>query len=417
MSWQPKNATQSHSDSGTSPGIEFVRRRVTILFPGFEPLDAAGHRARFARTAEQAAALWRFEARTGVLAGAGGGPHFDVEASGPNWRTDSRIFVLDHHDLVARMRAEPVLSQLLRGYRAFFTAIAAGGLVGYFRWAWRFGIFFVFPFLLMAFGLLLSGAIALAPWLAGISPLHFLWSAPAGALVFLKGFLPWSDRFHTLHLFANWRLAINLARLGDEAVNARLAECEESLRAALDETADEYLIASHSMGTNLAVHTLGALLEREPDLLDGKRVVFATFGGAVLQCALLRPAARLRERAGRILRAPQILWFEVQSLTDPVHFYKAPIARALGHPDAPAPTLLFFRVKRVLSSEHYRRVRGDSLRVHRQYVLGADIRGPYDFGLLVAGPLPAASFVRYAHHRLPPIGPDGAITSPGAGST
>lgn len=410
MSRQPKGATQPQS--GAYPGIELVSRRVTVLFTGFEPLDAAAHQARFARTVAQSGKLWGFEARTGALAGPAEHPHFDVEASGPGWHTDSRIFILDHNQLAARMRKEPLWSQILRGYRAFFATIAAGGLTGYFRWAWRFGIFFVFPFVLMALGFLLAGAVALMPWLAGLSSLHLLWSVPVGALVFLKGFLPWSRRFHTLHLFANWRLANNLARLDDDVVNARLAACEDGLRAALAEPADEYLIASHSMGSNLAAHALGALLSRDPNLLDGKRVVFATFGGAVLQCGLLRPATTLREHAGRILHAPQITWFEVQSLTDPVHFYKVPVARALGHPDAPAPTLLFFRVKRVLNREHYRRVRKDSLRVHRQYVLGADMRGPYDFGLLVAGPLPAASFVRHSQSRLPPIGPDGAITSP-----
>lgn len=413
MSRQPNDAPQPQP--GETVAVEAVGRRVTVLFPGFEPLDAAAHRARFVRTVDQAGKLWGFEARSGALADAGGHPHFDVAASGPDWRTDSRIFVLDHSDLIARMRAEPVLRQILHGYRAFLGVAAAGGLGGNFRWAWRFGLFFLFPFVLMALALLLAAIVTLVPWLAGISPLHFLWSVPAGALFFLKGFLPWSDRLHTLHLFADWRLALALARLDDEAATARLAECEESLRAALGEPADEYLIASHSMGTNLAVHALGALLAREPDLLAGKRVVFATFGGAVLQCALLRPAAALRERAGRILRAPQILWYEVQSLTDPVHFYKAPVATALGLPDAPAPAMLFFRVKRVLTGEHYRRIRRDFLRVHRQYVLGTDMRGPYDFGLLVAGPLPAASFAGYGHHRLPPIGPNGAIGS--AGST
>lgn len=393
-----------------------VRRRVTVLFTGFEPLDAAAHRDRFGRTVAQSARLWGFGAEPGPLRGPESHPHFDVEASGPGWRTQSRVFVLDHCALISRMRAESIPAQILHGYGAFLRVVAAGGLWRYLRRAWRFGLFFVFPFLLMTLALALSTAIALAPWLAGYSPLHLLWSAPAALIFFRHLFLPWSDRFHTLHLFANWRLAFSVARLDDEIVNARLRQCEEGLRAALGEPADEYVIASHSMGGNFATHALGALLEREPQLLAGRRVVFATFGGATLQCALLRPAARMRERAGGILRAPQILWYEVQTLTDPVHFYKTPVASALGHGDAPAPTLLAYRVKLVLTGDHYRRIKTDILRVHRQYVLGADLRGPYDFGLLVAGPLPAASFVRYSHRNLPPLEADGSITA-GAAST
>ncbi len=42
--------------------------------------------------------------------------------------------------------------------------------------------------------------------------------------------------------------------------------CAISARQALDEPADEYVISSHSMGSSVAAHVIGLLLEREPEL-------------------------------------------------------------------------------------------------------------------------------------------------------
>ena len=403
---QSKSQSQSQSLSG--PSVP-VKRRVVALFCGFEPLNAAAQRDRFQRTASQTATAWNCTIETGPLEGPAGEPHLDIKASGPNWRTDTRLFLFEHSALIADMKAQPLPQQIVGGFAAFVTAITQGALLSYFRWAWRFALFFLFPFLLTAAAFCIAAALAMLPWLLGLSSLHFLWSLPAGFAFFRWLFIPWSERFHTFLLFANWRMALRMTMLNNDAANARLADFAAELRKALEESADEYLIASHSMGTNLAVHTFAMLLENEPDFLAGKRIVFATLGGALLQCSLMRSAKILRRRARLILGTPQVEWIEVQCLTDPVHFYKSPVATATGNSDLPAPKIIRLRVKRMLLRERYRRIRRNFLRVHRQYVMGADMRAPYDFGLIVAGPLPAASFTEYNDQQMPPLGDDGSL--------
>lgn len=406
----------SKSMSLADPSVP-VKRRVTALFCGFEPLDAEAQRSRFQRTASQTAAAWNCKIETGPLEGPAGEPHLDIRARGPNWRTDTRLFLFEHSDLIAEMKAQPLPQQIMCGFGAFFRVIAQGALFGYFRWAWRFALFFLFPFLLTAAALCLAAGLATLPLLLDLSSLHFLWSLPLGFVFFRWLFMPWSERLHTMLLFANWRMALRMTTLNNDAANARLADFAGELRKALDEPADEYLIASHSMGTNLAVHAFGMLLESEPDLLAGKRVIFATLGGALLQCSLMRSAKTLRRRAGLILGAPQVEWIEVQCLTDPVHFYKTPVAVATGNGELPAPKIIRLRVKQMLLRERYRRIRRDFLRVHRQYVMGADRRAPYDFGLMVAGPLPVSNFTDYNDEKMPPLGDDGSLgpQSPTAG--
>lgn len=134
-------------------------------------------------------------------------------------------------------------------------------MAGYFRHAWRFGLFFLFPFLLAALGAAVLLAAASLPLLAGLSAWNLLWTLPAAVLVFFKAFLPMAERFHTLHLFDDWRLAVSLARMDDAAANARRRDGPGRTGRA-PEDADEYVVASHSMGSSLAVHVIGMLLER-----------------------------------------------------------------------------------------------------------------------------------------------------------
>ncbi len=95
-------------------------------------------------------------------------------------------------------------------------------------------------------------------------------------------------------------MAVALGRMDRPEVDAWLGRCATAAREALLEEADEYVISSHSMGSSVAAHVVGLLLEDEPELFDGKQVVFASLGSAVLQCALLSPAKALRARVGRI---------------------------------------------------------------------------------------------------------------------
>lgn len=380
-----------------------VTKRVVLHFPGFEPLDAQAHRARYERSAKQSAAVWNYNISTGELAQKGGACSFTVDAQGADWRTQSSIHILDHDDLVGTLRNKSFFLRLAHGFLSAARVALDGGMAGYFRHAWRFGLFFIFPFLLMALGLLISLSVAMLPYGLALSAWHFLWSVPAAIAFFTRIFLPLAERLHTLHLFADWELAVAFARMDRADFNQWLDRCAEAARAALSEEAEEYVISSHSMGSNVAAHVIGMLMEREPELFKGKRIVFATLGGAILQCALLRPAAILRSRVGLIASCKEIFWLDVHCLTDAIHFYKAPVVALTGHADAPQAKIVFIRIRQMLTSERYRKIKRDFLRVHRQYILGPDLRAPFDFTLLTAGPLPAASFATFTPANMPSL--------------
>lgn len=385
-----------------------IARRVVLHFPGFEPLDAKLHRERYAHTLEKAAGLWNFSADPGPLVSARDASHFDIVSQAEDWRTETRLHVFDHDWLIARLAARPLPVRLWQGFRSAGRVIVQGGALGYMKHAWRFGLFFLFPFLMVALALLASLGIALYPHWFDLPAWHYPFGILLGFAFFRFLFLPWSARYHIMHLFSDWDMAVAVAALDRADVNDWLETCARHARAALVEDADEVLVTSHSMGSNIAVHVIGMLLEREPHLLDGKRVVFATLGGAVLQCALLRSAAALRARVGLIARNPNVSWVEVQCLTDAVNFYKTRVAALTGHADAPQPVIVRVRIKNMLTPDRYRRIKWDMMRIHRQYVLASDKRTNFDFSLMTAGPLPASVFASGSRDAIPPFGQDPA---------
>ncbi|GAK70717.1 hypothetical protein RRU01S_13_00550 [Agrobacterium rubi TR3 = NBRC 13261] len=377
-----------------------ISSRLVFYFPGFDPLDAAAHQRRYERSAAQSGKTFGVDYEVGGVSQTVAGSRMDVMARHDGHETQSTIFIHDHNDLISQLRAASVWKQIGLGFKAGAGIIREGGAFAYFRHAWRFGLFFLFPFLLIALGIAAAVLIAVLPLLVGVSALFCLLTAPLGYLFFVKGVMPISERFHTLHLFADWRFALAVGR--DEAMARDWIEDKaRSVLVALEQASDEVLFVSHSMGASLALAVAGRVLELKPDTFDGRRVSFVTLGGAALQCALLSSASRLRASIGVVARHGDVNWFDIQCLTDPIHLYKCHTAKLTGHGDAGQPKIVPIRFKHSLSTERYQKNRRNFLRMHRQYVLGSDRKSGFDFTLMTAGPLPAASFADLRSDKSP----------------
>jgi hypothetical protein len=300
-------------------------------------------------------------------------------------------------------------TKLATGYTAFAKVLWWGGLWQYFRHAWRFGGFFLFPFVLMTAGLLATGWLALAPWLLSVNPASFIATIPLALALFKYGFLPLADRLYTTLLFSDWKCAADFASLGDARLNKRIEEMVLAAHQALKNEADEYLIVSHSIGGQSAVQVIGTLLECFPALFDNKKIIFATIGSGLLQSALLRSATKMRARVSAIADHPSFTWFDVQCHTDIVNFYKAEIAKAAGHKGKHQPQTTTIRVRSMLEKARYDRIKYDLMRVHRQYVMGNDKRANFDFPLVCAGPLPSSLFATLKVGHFAPIDHNGAM--------
>ncbi|MBB3947964.1 hypothetical protein GGQ73_003937 [Rhizobium skierniewicense] len=377
-----------------------VSSRLVFYFPGFDPLDAAAHQRRYERSAAQSGKTFGVDYTVNGISQTTCGSRMDITADHDGHATQSTIFIHDHNDLISKLRAASVWKQIGLGFKAGAGIIREGGALAYFRHAWRFGLFFLFPFLFISLGIVAALLIAALPLLAGMSILFCLLTVPLGYLLFARGVMPFSERFHTLHLFADWRFALALGR--DEPIARDWIEGKaRDVLTALEQGADEVLFVSHSMGASLALAVAGRVLELKPDAFDNRHVSFVTLGGAALQCGLLSSASRLRHSIGVMARHAHVNWFDIQCLTDPIHLYKCHTAKLTGHGEADQPKIVPIRFKHSLSEDRYKKNKTNFLRMHRQYVLGSDRKSGFDFTLLTAGPLPAASFANLRSDKPP----------------
>ncbi|NTJ42222.1 alpha/beta fold hydrolase [Agrobacterium larrymoorei] len=368
-----------------------VNSRLVFYFPGFDPLDAKAHQQRYSRSAAQSGKTFGVDYTVSDVEQTEAGSRIDVtSAVGPE-RTTSTIYIHDHNAIISQLRAIPVWKQIALGFRAGAGIIAEGAATQYFRHAWRFGLFLLFPYLFILCGLLFSCLIASLPLMFGISPLLCLLSIPAGYAFFVFCVMRFSQRFHTLHLFADWRFALIVGR--DEPMAREwIDDRADKVLLALHTPCDEVLFVSHSMGASLALAVAARVLELKPNAFDGRNVSFVTLGGAALQCAFVSSAMRLRKSIGILAGHHAVNWFDIQCISDPIHLYKCNTAVLTGHADAAQPRLVRIKFKHSLSDERYRKNKLNFLRMHRQYVLGSDRKSGFDFTLLTAGPLPSASF-------------------------
>lgn len=367
-------------------------QKTLIHFSGFEPQSAADQKERLIRSALMSAKAWGFE--TEISGRELDDGVFTITTKGRNWTAETNGETISIGQFVNNYAKRPFLDRVLSGYSAFFKLITSGAWFSYARHVWRFSLFALFPFVFFTLGLLGAAIIGLSPLIIDNIPKIGL---PVTLLVGFAGFrylfLPYSHRLYTLMQFDDWRFAKQMAEWKDSALINWVEEQADHLAQKLTKNSGDITITSHSMGGVVAAHVIGRMLERTPDIFEGRKVFFVQLGGAVMQSAWIKPATTLRQRVGLIARHPNVTWLEVQCLTDPVNFYKCDPIKHSGFGDLPPVRTLKIRFKSMLEKGHYKRIQFDIMRMHRQFILGPDVPSNYDFASLAFGPLsPEAYF-------------------------
>lgn len=389
-----------------------IAKRLIFHVGGYDFLtpEAAHHRfgrelRRFERTWSAAATLQEPVVGEDVAA-------WQVTASGPNWRVDAELRWVRWDDVVHAADRRPVWRRLPLGFLAAADFILGGALWGYLRASWRYAVFFLYPFVLVALLALLAG------WagrlVAGASGSGLL-GAAAGVAAFLL-LLRWpARRLYALHLFDDWIFSRDYIRRGDPVLEARLERVAgEVAAAARGGQADEVLVIGHSLGAVLAADLVDRALRLDPGLgREGAPVALVTVGSSIPKIGLHRGASRFRAALRRLASAPGLLWAEYQALSDVMNFYKKNPMAVLGMAEAGGPIVRPVRISRMLDPDYYRRIRADFFRLHLQFVSANDRRAAYDYFMLVCGPVPVADQVRSTEGAVPLLGPDGALLATG----
>jgi hypothetical protein len=363
-------------------------RRLVFLFAGFETHNSEAQRLRFDYAAQKTGLLWDSSFEVGALEPADGGcPEFRVAARGPGWEAQTDIVVCDWSGLIAEAEGENSGKRFLLGVWALTSFALNGTLFRYVRTSWRYGLFFLYP------GLLIVTALA---------PLALAAKGGAAALaaVLLSAGLLWlfSSKLLLMTLLDNWRFARVAALERDAAIASKTAFFATAMRRRVqafhaEDKGGEVLVAAHSLGAYFAVMSLGgALAEMKPHQPPPSLLMA---GSSLLKIALHPKAVWLRAAVGDIARS-DVPWLDVQSLTDVLNFYRADPAAALGVAAKRPPVLQYVRFRSMLTAETYRRIKRNWLRVHRQFVLAGERRTNYSFHMMLAGPFQFAEIIENA---------------------
>jgi len=376
-----------------------VRRRLVIYVQGYDPRGLAEYYRMFRREYRDTCALYG-------LAGKVGRPENDPErfvttwdavTRGDGWQVETRYQFLRWEDIIREDFARPVWWKIIRMYRAMTLALLNGVIVRFLRAHWRFGLFILYPMVLMTLWLLL-GAVAgvlTAKLLAAIgatSTLAALAGISAGAAAF-AGALKLTER-HTYLLY----LCDDIVST-DQFAYGRRPDWEARMEvfagyvidAVRGSDADEVVIVGHSSGSFLAVDVLDRALTRDPELgRHGPRVRLLTIGANFPIVGFHAKAQWFRDRLRRLALAADIDWIDYQSRHDIMNFW--PFDPVAGHgielgPERKNPQVVAISFRDLWLPGNFGRRRWRFFQAHFQFLLANERLGAaYDYYLICCGP-------------------------------
>lgn len=321
-----------------------------------------------------------------------------VETAGEGWQVDTRYLFLRWEDIIRNDFARPTWWKVVHMYRVLLLCLVNGVLARIFRAHWRFGLFLLYPMVLMTAWLLTGAMVGLGVAaelavldvpvvggrLAGVATgfgalLLILWVTEQQTyLLYL------CDDVVSTHQFAHGRRPDWEERMATFAGYV--------IEAVRTSDADEVVIVGHSSGSFLAIDVLDRALGRDPGLgRDGPRLRLLTIGSNLPVIGFNARAGWFRDRLRRLALARHIAWVEYQSRHDIMNFWRFdPIA---GHgirlgSERCNPRVVPVSFRDLWPAEGFSRRRWRFFRAHFQFLHANERAGAaYDYYLICCGPL------------------------------
>jgi hypothetical protein len=396
-------------ETGRDMAAQEVKKRRVFFLGGYEPIPPQRQHERFVRELGRFQETWHVTSTVSDIALAEGGAvaSWRVTTKGPNWVVETEYRSLLWGDLVASDFERSDWERVPCAIRAFADFIITGTAFRYFAVNWRYGLFFLYPILILL-GFAAVGV--LVAWHAtsyGLPPLLI----PAAALVVFVVINVWPGRFLMLpYMLDDWLFAYELVHRSRPGLDERLdlfaKNVAEGLRAG---DLDEIVFSGHSLGCALKVDVLDRALRLLPEFgTAGEKLSILSTGSSLLKIALHPSAAWLKEAVGRVSQHRALFWVEYQTMVDVISFYKVNPLQALNLPDTGRPTIRRVHVRDMLKPETYRRFKGNFFRLHRQLVMGNDRRYFYDYFMVCCGPFRLQTRTDHPE-RVTAFAPDGSL--------
>jgi pimeloyl-ACP methyl ester carboxylesterase len=376
-----------------------VKRRLLIYVQGYDPRGLAEYYRMFRREYRRTCELYGL---SGEVSRAESDPErfittWNVTTRGDGWQVATRYMFLRWEDIIRKDFARPVWWKIVNMYRAYALSLVGGVVTRIVSAHWRFGLFTLYPLVLMTLWLLLGalgGVLAMKLLLA-------LGAPPAvgrfvGIITGIGSFgsLLWMTEAKTYLLYlcddsaSTYQFAHRQRPDWEERMETFAGYVVEAVRAS---DTDEVVIVGHSSGSFLAVDVLDRALARDPALgRHGPKVALLTVGSNLPIVGFHAKAQWFRDRLRRLAVEPDIAWVDYQSRHDIMNFWPFdPIAGhgiALG-PERRNPLVVTVSFRDLWIPAEFNRKRWSFFRAHFQFLLANDRPGAaYDYYMICCGP-------------------------------
>ena len=438
-----------------------VPKRYFFHASGFDPYDSVAQYRRFVREVARFAATWNVKAQVSAIHRCGvPDGNWTVTTQAPGWQVVTAFELLDWSDIVRGELKRPSARRLAEGLATFAEFISSGTAWRYFTANWRYGMFFLVPFLnvflFAALAVLAADYVGTAVAAALASTLSGIAAAAAAALLVFAALMRWpGERWRVPEALADWIFAREYMLGRHPKMNARIeAFVAHVVACARRADAEEIVIAGHSLGAMVAVDVLARAFDRDPALgRYGPKLNLLTVGATIPKLALHPRGAWLRESVQRLAAEPSLTWAEYQARDDFISFHKfdpvkltrlpspsPPLGARASRPlfdrgtpersalpskagETPAlpgegreggdgPIIRRVQIHQMLSGPTLRRLRFSYMRLHYQFVMANERRAAYDYFMLMCGPAPFRRTVTQPNGPADLYGADGAYVAP-----
>lgn len=377
-----------------------VQHRHIIYVQGYDPRGLAQYYRMFRTELRKFGKLYAVDAVTSrpEIAPDNETATWTIDASGPDWHTRTRYDFLRTEDFIQSDLAWPIWRTVFHGVIIYCRLVFGGTIARFWKAHWRFATFITYPHVLLWVEAIASACVALLfGWGLGLAGTPFFLRVAAAIAVFvavLGAILKTTEkRTYLLYLLSDtiwtWEFSHRQRPEWDRRIDRFTRHL---IDVAKTSEAEEIVLVGHSSGSFLGVEILARALDLDPDLgRRGPRVVLLTLGGNFPIVGFHAASRQFREHLRKLAIEPSIDWIDCQSRKDVMNFF--PFDPIAGHgielgPARRNPTIVPVRFREIIKPEHYNRFRWKFFRVHFQFVMANERPHPYDFFMIVCGPVP-----------------------------
>jgi hypothetical protein len=247
-----------------------IRRRHVFHIGGYDPIVPETQLARLRRSLSSFRKTWSVSAQApGPVDANLVSASWPVQASGPNWTTETRYEMLRWDDLILADHSRNPVSRLAASMMTLIDWIVTGTLFRFIKSSWKYAGFFLFPYLwVTGFALLgivlgygvtkLIGLSGAGAWIAGVL-------VALAVFALLLRWLGWKKPIN--HVFDDWIFSRQYVYGQRPLMDARVDAFARTLVArARANDAEEIVIVGHCLGAALVMETVSRALKLDPDL-------------------------------------------------------------------------------------------------------------------------------------------------------